>query len=59
MIDFNKVCEIDGANILKLIAIIIFVTVLLVSAIWCAHYRYVDCLKVGHTKTYCIITIGK
>ncbi len=57
--DFNKIGDIDGMFVLKFTAYIVFATILLVSGIWCAHYRYVDCLKVGHTKMYCIMSMGK
>lgn len=59
MIDLNKIADLEATEIIKLIAIIVGFTILLTSAIWCAHYRYVDCLKVGHTKLYCMMTIGK
>lgn len=31
--------------------------VLLPLAVWWQIYRYHDCLKVGHTKRYCVLEI--
>ena len=27
--------------------------------IWWGFYKYHDCIKVGHTKLYCIMSFGK
>jgi hypothetical protein len=34
---------------------LIFAVVIFALTIWWGIYKYHDCLKVGHTKTYCII----
>lgn len=39
-------------------AVVLFV-VILSAGIWWQHYKYVDCLKVGHSKLYCVMSIGE
>ncbi len=41
------------------IAGIVFITFMIGLAIWWQVYRFHDCRRVGHTRTYCIFTIGK
>lgn len=43
--------------VLYLIGFILIV--FLAIQIYIERYKYKDCLKVGHTKTYCILMIGK
>jgi hypothetical protein len=40
------------------IAVLLLVGVFAID-IWWARYKYQDCLRVGHTKTYCILDVGK
>lgn len=41
-----------------IIAYILFFLVLAGLGIWWQTYKYHDCRKVGHSKTYCILNIG-
>lgn len=38
---------------------IAFIVGVLGFIIWWSFYKYRDCLHVGHTKTYCILDMGK
>ena len=38
---------------------IIGMTAIVIATVAWQVYRYKDCKKVGHSKTYCILTIGK
>jgi len=43
-----------------LVAIIVLIFVGLIGlGIWWDVYKYGDCRKVGHSKLYCIMDIGK
>ena len=42
----------------KVLIVLLFIP-LIGLAIWWGKYKYHDCLKVGHTKTYCILDLGK
>ena len=42
----------------KVLIVLLFIP-LIALAIWWGQYKYHDCLKVGHTKTYCILDLGK
>lgn len=46
----KKYIEVSGV-------ILIFI-VLIGLAIWWNIFRYKECVKVGHSKTYCILNIG-
>lgn len=37
---------------------IILIIALATFSIWWTVYKYQDCKRVGHTKTYCILDIG-
>lgn len=39
-------------------AIVLFVLAIAATGCWQA-YAYQDCLKVGHSKVYCIMRMGK
>lgn len=41
-----------------LIAAILWVAVIMFM-IWWIPFRYHDCLRVGHSKTYCILEAGR
>ncbi len=46
-------------NILGFIGAAILIVVLFSLGIWWQIYRFHDCRKVGHSLTYCILTVGK
>lgn len=45
-------------DILKIIGCCILMIIIFVFVLWWSNYAYNDCLKVGHTKTYCVFNLG-
>lgn len=43
----------------KIIVYMLFIVVLFGLGIWWQTYKFHDCRRVGHTKLYCIMDIGK
>ncbi len=41
------------------IAMVVLIGGLMVFTIWWQVYKYKDCRRVGHTKTYCMLDTGK
>jgi hypothetical protein len=46
-------------KLLSKLAIVLGILLLIYTAFWWAAYKYRDCLKVGHSKTYCVLDMGK
>lgn len=46
-------------DVLKIVFGSIFVIVIFGFAMWAAAYSFDDCIKVGHTRTYCYLHLGK
>ncbi len=46
-------------KILGTIAIVGLFIMLIAASVWWSIYKYHDCLRVGHSKTYCILDFGK
>ena len=41
-------------RLLGALIILVVISVLLVATGWWNYYKYQDCLKVGHSKLYCV-----
>jgi len=46
-------------NIYSGIGYVLILIIVISLAVWWGKYKYNDCLKVGHSKTYCILDLGK
>jgi hypothetical protein len=44
---------------MKIIFNILFAIIILSLIFWWQIYRYQDCKSVGHSKLYCVLSIGK
>lgn len=44
-------------KIIQITLIVVVILVILGIIIWAEIYHYQDCLRVGHTKLYCLLDI--
>ena len=44
---------------MKILLMSIIIILVIIFASWWLPYKYNDCIEVGHTKTYCIIQLGR
>lgn len=44
-------------EIAEFMAGMILIAAIIIGSCWWINYKYHDCIKVGHTKTYCLVDI--
>lgn len=45
-------------GLMGLLVSIVATAVVIVFMVWYSFYKYHDCLKVGHSRTYCVLDFG-